>query len=142
MKRKILLICGILSSLLYIGMNVFIPFLYKGYDSASQTISELSAIGAPTRSLWAVLGAVYTLLVTAFGFGVWMSARNNRPLRIAGIFLIIYGITGILWEFGPMHQREVLATGGATISDTLHIVFTMITIPLMLLAMGFGSPAF
>jgi len=27
-------------------------------------------------------------------------------------------------------------------SDTLHIVFTMITVPLMLLAMGFGAAAF
>jgi hypothetical protein len=41
-----------------------------------------------------------------------------------------------------MHQREVLAAGGGTLSDTLHIVFTMITVPLMLLAMGFGAAAF
>ena len=142
MKRKIFLMCGILSSLLYIGMNVFVPMLYDGYNSASQTISELSAIDAPTRPLWVVLGSVYTLLVTLFGWGVWMSAGNNRSLRIGGVLLIIYGLIGILWPFGPMHQREVLAAGGGTLSDTMHIVFTMITIPLMLLAMGFGAAAF
>ena len=41
-----------------------------------------------------------------------------------------------------MHQREVLAAGGATLIDTLHIVFAMVTVLLMLLAMGFGAVAF
>jgi hypothetical protein len=52
MIRKVLIVCGILSSLLYVAMNVFVPMLWEGYRSASQTVSELSAIGAPTRPLW------------------------------------------------------------------------------------------
>ena len=79
MTRKILLICGIVSSLLYVAMNVFVPMQWEGYSSASQTVSELSAIGAPTRPLWVPLGVAYTLLVAAFGWGVWASARQNRP---------------------------------------------------------------
>jgi len=55
-------------------MLVFVAMRWEGYSSASQTVSELSAIGAPTRSLWVPLGAVYTLLVTAFGWGVLVSA--------------------------------------------------------------------
>jgi hypothetical protein len=66
MARKILLVCGILSSLLYVAMNVIAAILYEGYSSASQTVSELSAIGAPTRPLWLLLGIPYTLLATAF----------------------------------------------------------------------------
>jgi hypothetical protein len=58
MIRKTLLVCGILSSLLYVAMTVFIAMQWEGYSSASQTVSELSAIGAPTRSLWVALGAV------------------------------------------------------------------------------------
>ena len=73
MIRRALLVCGILSSLLYVAMTVFIAMRWENYDSASQTISELSAVGAPTRSLWAGAGAVYTVLVIAFGWGVWMS---------------------------------------------------------------------
>ena len=53
---KMLLVCGILSSLLYVAMNVIVPMQWPGYSSASRVISELSAIGAPTRSLWVVLG--------------------------------------------------------------------------------------
>ena len=50
MLRKLLLTCGVLSSLLYVAMTVFVATQWKSYNSASQTISELSAIGAPTRT--------------------------------------------------------------------------------------------
>ena len=140
MIRKILLVCGVLSSLLYVGMNVFVAMQWKGYSSASQAVSELSAIGAPTRPLWVPLGIVYTLLVAAFGWGVWASARRNRPLRVVGGLMVAYGIIGLAWP--PMHLREVLAAGGGTLTDTMHIVWTMVTVLLMLLAMGFGAAAF
>jgi len=50
------LTCGIVASLLYVAMNVFVPLQWRGYSFASQVISELSAIDAPTRSLWVPLG--------------------------------------------------------------------------------------
>ena len=140
MTRKILLVCGIVSSLLYVAMNVFVPMRWEGYSSASQTVSELSAIGASTRPLWVPLGIAYTLLVAVFGWGVWASARQNRPLRVAGGLLVAYGVIGLAWP--PMHLREVLAAGGGTLTDTMHIVFAMVTVVLMLLAMGFGAVAF
>ena len=131
--------CGILSSLLYVAMTVFIPRLYDGYDPVSQTVSEISAIGAPTRKLWVLLGIIYTLLVAIFGWGVWKSAGNNRQLRITGGLLFAYGAIGLFWPFAPMHQREVIAGGGGTHSDTMHIVFSMVTVVIMMLAMGFGG---
>src|SRR5690242_17837802 len=60
--RKILLICGILCSLLYIVGNVITVMLYEDYSAVSQTVSELSAIGAPTRKLWIMLMVPYSLL--------------------------------------------------------------------------------
>jgi hypothetical protein len=142
MLRKMLLVCGILSSLLYAAMTVFIAMQWKDYNSASQTISELSAIGAPTRSFWVLPGAVYTVLVTAFGCGVWMSAGRNRALRRAGGLILAYGSLGLLWPFAPMHSREVLASGGGTLSDTIHVALGGVTVLLMLLAIGFAAPAF
>ena len=141
-SAKYLLVCGILSSLLYVAMNIFIPMQYPGYSSASQTVSELSAIDAPTRSLWVITGVVYTLLVVAFGWGVWNSAAVNRKLRVVGSLIIIYGLLGIGWPLAPMHQREVIASGGGTISDSMHIGFSIVTSLLMLLAIGFGATAF
>jgi hypothetical protein len=141
MKRKILLVCGVVSSLLYVAMTVFVAMQWPGYSSLSQTISELSAIGAPTRSLWVLPGAFYTVLVTAFGWGVWKSAGPVRALRIAGGLIVAYGALGLVWPFAPMHLREVLAAGGGTLSDTMHIVLASVTVLLMLLAIGFASTA-
>lgn len=139
-QRRILLACGIAAPLLYAAMLVLVPTQWPGYSSASQTISELSAIGAPTRPLWVPLGIVYTLLVTAFGWGVWASAGGSRPLRVVGGLMIASGLLGLFWP--PMHLREALAAGGATLSDTLHIVWTLVTVLLLLLTMGFGAAAF
>jgi hypothetical protein len=87
---KNLLICGILSSLLYALMNIFVPLLFDGYNIPSQTVSELSAINAPTRTLWVFLASVYILLFAAFGWGVWKSANGNRSLRI--VATLNYGL--------------------------------------------------
>ena len=138
--RKTLLFCGLASSLLYAAMIWTIR--YEGYNPISQVPSELTAIGAPTRALWARLGWIYTVLVTAFGFGLWQSAGRHRAVRIVGGLILVYASLGLLWPFATMHQREVLAAGGGTLSDTMHVVLGTVTAVLMFLAIGVGSTAF
>jgi hypothetical protein len=138
--RRFLLYCGVLAALLYIAMNIFTPFFYKGYNWITQTVSELSAVDAPTRGLWVPLGILYTLLIAAFGWGVLRSSGGKRSLRIVGVLLILQGIFGLTWS--PMHQREVLAAGGGTFTDTWHLVMSGVTVLLMFLSIGFGSAAF
>jgi hypothetical protein len=140
MARKYFLFCGVAASLLYITMNVFVPFLYERYNWVSQTVSELSAVDAPTRPLWVPLGIIYTLLVAAFGWGILQTAEGKRSLRIVGILMILHGLLGLTWS--PMHQREVLATGGGSFSDTWHLAMSAITVLLMFLSIGFGAAAF
>lgn len=139
--KKALLYCGILSSVLYIAVNIVVPIQWKSYDVSSQTVSELSAIGAPTRELWTVLCTPYTFLMIAFAWGVWMSSKGNRNLRIAGGLLLAYGSVGLFWPFAPMHLRETLASGGGTFSDTMHIALGGITEVIYLLALGFAAVA-
>ena len=76
--KRILLMCGILSSLYYFAINIFVAMQYEGYNSASQTVSELSAIGAPTRPLWVSLVIVYSFFVAAFGYGALISAGKKQ----------------------------------------------------------------
>jgi hypothetical protein len=98
-------------------MNVFVVMRWEGYSSAAQTVSELSAIGSPTRPLWVLLAIPYTLLVVAFGCGVLASARHNRALRNAGLVIVAYGATGFVWPFAPMHLREA----AFTLTDAMHM---------------------
>ncbi len=125
--RQALLWCGILSSLLYALINVLVPFAWPGYNVITQVVSELSAVDAPTRMLWTLVCSPYTLLVIAFSAGILLSAGDNRRLTIAGWLMFAYGSLGILWPFAPMHMREILAAGGSTGSDTMHIVLGSLT---------------
>jgi hypothetical protein len=134
--QAVLLACGIAAPLLYVAMLVLVPLRWEAYSSADQTVSELSAIGAPTRPLWVPFGMLYTLLLAAFGWGIWASARGNRRLRVVGSVLAACGVFGLFWP--PMHIRGA----EVTLTDTLHIVWTMVSILLTLLAMGFAAAAF
>ena len=89
-------------------MNIVVPLQDPSYDSVTQTVSELSAIGAPTRPLWVALGAFYTAFLLAFSIGILMSSTGNRPLRIAGSLLLAGTIFGVFWP--PMHMRGVEMT--------------------------------
>jgi hypothetical membrane protein len=140
MATKLLLICGALSSLLYIAMNIVVPMQWPGYSAFSQVVSELSAIDAPTRTLWVVLVVPYGLLLLAFAWGIWRSARESRSLRIVAALMFIGGVIGFAWP--PMHVREVLAAGRGTLSDQLHIAFTVVWGVFALLEMGFAAAAF
>ena len=82
MARKLLFFCGILSSLLYVGTDVLGTMRLEGYSFTSQTVSELSAIDAPSRPLVVPLFLTYSVLVIAFGLGVWGSAGRKRALRV------------------------------------------------------------
>src|SRR5688572_23526375 len=86
--RKVLLGCGVLSSVLYLAADVYAWSRYPGYNPVSQAFSELLAEGAPTRPFMvAVAGAPYNLLVAALGAGVWAWPGRKRLSRIAGALL-------------------------------------------------------
>jgi pimeloyl-ACP methyl ester carboxylesterase len=139
MWRSTLLKCGIVAAVLYTAMTLFAGMLWDGYSAGSQTISELSAIDAPTRALWVALGTVYTVLIFAFGWMVWKSAPPNRALRLVGVLLMLHGVFGAFWP--PMHQRVVLAATGGTLTDTLHVVWAGVTGLFFVLETGVGAAA-
>jgi len=135
------LACGVLSSLLYVAMNVIVPAQWPTYDPASRVVSELSAVAAPTRPLWVILGIAYTLLVVAFGRGIWTAAGGDRRLRITGVLIMVYGALGVVWPFAPMHLREALAAGQGDVRDTMHVALGVATNLIYLAALGVAATA-
>jgi hypothetical protein len=134
--------CGVAATALYFGMDLLAASLTDGYSYADQTISELSAIGVPTRPLWIPLGVAYSVLTIACGFGIWESAVQKPALRVVAAFVAAIGVLGLVaWPFAPMHQREVLAAGGSTLSDTLHLMLGAADTLLFVLSIAFGSTA-
>jgi uncharacterized protein YndB with AHSA1/START domain len=76
--RRALLSCGILASVLYVAMTLFVGLLWQGYSVASNVPSELSAIGAPTRTLWILLGTVF-LLIVVLAIALLRAPRGAAP---------------------------------------------------------------
>lgn len=139
MAQSALLACGIIAPLLYIAADVIASMRWDGYSYRDQTISELNAIGAPTRSLTIVLGLVgYTFLI-AFGVGIWRSALGNRKLHVAGGALVLLGVFSF-WAvpFASMHVREA----EESLTDTLHLVGLPVAGLLLGAAIGFGAASF
>ena len=136
-RREILLSAGILSSLLYVAGDVYRGMRYPGYSFASQTISELSAIGAPSPRLSVILSVTYDALLIAFGIGVLRSAEQMRALRVVGFLFVAFGIAGLAWIFAPMQQR------GAEIAltDVAHIALSIVSMVFFFALLGVGSRA-
>ena len=75
--QKVLLGCGIVSSLLYIVAILLGAMRWQGYNSISQSVSELITIDVPSAPLVVPLFFIYSLLIYTFGVGVWMSAGQK-----------------------------------------------------------------
>jgi hypothetical membrane protein len=141
MFRKLLLGCGIVSSVWYVITDVIGSLRYPGYSYADQEFSELTAVGSPVRPLMIALSEFpYTLLVVAFAGGLWTSAAPKRAARTTGALLIVYAVTGMVTGvFFPMDRREVLATGERTLHNAIHGPGTAVSSLFMVLAMVFGA---
>ena len=112
---------------------------FEAYNANSQTVSELFAIGAPSKSLVDPLLMTYSVLWIAFGVGVWYSAGRKRALQIAAGGLIGKEVIGLMVQlFFPMHLQGVAGTS----SDPVHGILTFVGVLLFLIAMGFGATAF
>lgn len=139
--RKVLLICGILASLLYVATDILAGMLWEGYSFSSQAISELSAIGAPTRPLVVTLGIIYDVLLIAFGLCVWVIAGGQRrsALRLVGGLLVGIGAIGFVWApLFPMHLRGA----EMTFTDTMHWVIAGVVVLLILGMIALGAIAY
>jgi len=128
--RKVLLACGPLSALVYIGWHELAAVQWEGYSRISNAISELHLTGSPSKWMldpWE--GLVYNALVVAFGVGIWRSAYGSRALRVIGSLQILSGATIPFW----------LLFGEASL--TAHLILVVVGILTWLGSMGFGAAA-
>jgi hypothetical protein len=138
MLRKILLFCGVLSSLVYASTDVIGGTRWQNYSWLSQEYSRLSAIGAPSRPIHLVLTPIYSLLVIAFGLGVWWSAGHKRSLRVISGALIIYAIDDWIW---PQFFPEDLSKPVSALTNSMHIILTVVTVLTWVLILGVAAAA-
>src|SRR6266496_2433293 len=139
--RQVLLGCGIVAPAWWVAMDVLGSLRYPGYSYVDQTISELSAEGAPTKTFMLVLSLIpYVVLMIAFGLGVWRAAGGRRAGRVTGALLVVAAVWGGVGGIAfPMATREVIAAGQDTLRNQMHAWYGIGMPLLAALAIGFGS---
>ena len=138
--RKLLLVCGIVSPLVYVVGDITAAWRWEGYSYTDQMISELMAVEAPTRPLLVVLFSAFNVMTFAFGAGLLASASGRRALRVTGGLVLGWSVIGQLaLLLAPMHVRG--AVDYMTTTDAMHIAATCVGVLATLLYMGFGAAA-
>lgn len=137
---KVLVGCGLVSSVLYIAADLIGTLRYPGCSWLDQEFSEMTAQGAPTRPLMLALAEVpYNLLVLALAAGLWTAAGSKqRAARIAAGGLVGYLAFGfIAGTITPMATREAMAAGQDTARNAIHGPLTLVSD--LFLAVGMAS---
>lgn len=142
MLRKILLVSGLVSSVLYVAADIIGSVRYPGYSWINQEFSELTAQDAPTRPL--MIGLVefpYNLLVLSLAAGLWTTAGpRQRTARIAAAALVGYVAFGfVAGTITPMATREAMAAGHDTARNALHGPLTLVSDLFLTVAMVSGG---
>jgi hypothetical membrane protein len=136
--RRILLLCGVLSPVLYALADVLAGLSWEGYSFRDQTISELGAIGAPSKALFSAFLIPTYVLFVGFGVGVWQAADGRRRLRISGGLLIAFGVIALtVGPFVAMRPRG--AEQG--VAGALHLIEGGLEMSILLAAMGLAATA-
>src|SRR5262245_37595642 len=133
---NVLLACGIVASIIYVAADIVGAAVWDGYSMKTFTISELSAIDAPSRPLVPAIMIVFGLLTLAFATGVLQTGRE-RGLRVTGWLLVAVGLANLAGPFVPMHLRGVQPS----LTHALHTVATAVPSLLLALAIWFGRRA-
>ncbi|MCC6998894.1 MAG: DUF998 domain-containing protein [Deltaproteobacteria bacterium] len=136
-QGRALLVSGLLASVVYLAADVLGSLSWASYSSRDQTISELMGIDAPSRPLVVPLFLLHGLLTLGSGVGVLWAARGQRALRVTGLMLLGLGVVDLCGPWVPIHLRGV----APTLTDTLHIVATVLISLFIMLAVGFAAAA-
>src|SRR5215208_6383502 len=121
--KKIIMLCGLVASIFYLGTVLLGVLLRPGYSHISMAISELVADSAPNRSLLSSLFLLYNTLLSVFGVSLFLRANSQSRGRVSGnigsLALMLVGIAGILMELVFPQEPGGTAT---TFAGTMHFV--------------------
>lgn len=130
----IFLFSGFIASLLYIITDIAATNMYQGYNSNSQAVSELFAIGAPTANFVVPLFSTCSIFYLLLSVGIFCYAKTNKVLRFLSFMVLLNAINCLfLWNFFPMHMRDV----EKTFTDTMHTILAIN--PFILISLFIGT---
>lgn len=139
LSGDLLMLSGMLAIVFYVLHVVIGGIKWKGYSHLQQPISDLTATGAPNRTLMLALTTIYGLLALLFAvsFTVLRSEEHYPLVFWGGISFIFLHLVSVLY---PLFQQD-LPGAETTFRGRMHILITALIVPFTILTpflIGFG----
>ena len=128
---------GLVAFISYAAAVLIAPTAYPGYDWMSQAVSDLSAEGAPSRTLWNQIAALYNVcsVVCVTCVSIYVSQENVWSKRFrTGIhlFTVMCWVSAVGYAMFPLTAS---GSGTGSFQDTMHIVVTALVVILSIVSL-------
>lgn len=135
----VLMFSGMLAVVFYVVHVVIGGIKWKGYSHFQQPISDLTATGAPNRTLMLSLTTIYGLLALLFAvsFTILRSREHNTLVLWGGISFIVLHLVSVLY---PLFPQDLPGTE-TTFRGKMHLVIMALIVPFTIstpFLIGFG----
>jgi hypothetical protein len=130
---------GMLAIVFYVLHVVIGGIKWKGYSQLQQPISDLTATGAPNRTLMLTLTTIYGLLALLFAVSFTMLISRQHHLLVfwGGVSFIFLHLVSVLYPIFPQDLPGIKTT----FRGRMHILITALIVPFTILSpflIGFG----
>ena len=136
---QVLVVCGMLSPILYTLLWILGGFLRSDYNHIRDDVSSLFAVGAPRKRLFNSFIIASSLLLFIFYLGIHWGINNGQESIIGSILFVVSGFLGglvalffpldaggeIITVRGKMHLVLVMASGILTIAGMIVLWFQL-----------------
>ena len=138
--KSILALTGIIGACFYLAHILLGGILWKSYHQLLQPISDLTATGAPDRVFLLNLTFAYSACMIIFSLLlVYCCSRNFGRTAIIGAYAFLaLHVVSLLYGFFP----EDLPGAAASFEGTMHIIITVLIVPLTIASPLFLGKAF
>ena len=129
--------CGILAPLLHMGMDQLAGRLLQGYSFSAQLMSEAERLRRANEEARRGTEPPRTVLMVAFGVGVWRAGGQALMPRIVAGLVIGNAVLGLIaTAFFPTRFGERPAFGST------GVIIMFVSVMCFVLAMVFGAVAY
>ena len=116
------------------AMVLFSPLAYPRYDWMSMAVSELSAVGAPSRELAAQLNSLFSLCAVVSIMAVCVAVRNcKEKLLRRGVYLL--AVMEWLCTVGYGCFARISDAQATNIQNIIHILVTVFMVLLSIVSL-------
>lgn len=134
--RRMLLLSGLFSAILYVVTDIIASLSYPGYSIVDQNYSELLATGAPTREWLLISTWVYNFLVACFAIAICKTCLPVCIARITGAIILGYAIISMIT---PLYFQMDMRGAEPTPRGSLHPLLTAVMSFFILFSIGSGA---